>query len=72
MLGFVVMLITFLLPWAAAAYIFLEKNEPRQVLVVLPITELAIALVRIDIGKVSRCRERTSLRTARSVTEPNT
>jgi uncharacterized membrane protein len=55
-----------------AAYIFLGKDKPRQMLVGLPITYPAVALVWIVIIMVSRCRERTSLRTARSNGEPNT
>jgi hypothetical protein len=56
----------------AAACIFLGKDKPRQVFVGLLITELTVALVWIDIRIMSRCRERTSLRTARSDGEPNT
>jgi hypothetical protein len=56
----------------AAACIFLGKDKPRQVFVGLLIAELAVALVWIVLRIVSRCRERTSLRTARSDGEPNT
>jgi uncharacterized membrane protein YjgN (DUF898 family) len=56
----------------AAACIFIGKDKPMQVLVGLLIAELAVALVWIVIRMVSRCRERTSLRTARSDGEPNT
>jgi hypothetical protein len=56
----------------AAACIFLGKDKPRQVLVGLLIAELTVALVCIIIRMVSRCRERTSLRTARSDGVPNT
>jgi hypothetical protein len=48
------------------------KDKPRQVLVGLLIAEPTVALVWIVIRMVSRCRERTSLRTARSEGEPNT
>jgi hypothetical protein len=56
----------------AAACIFLGKDTPRQVFMGLLIAELAVALVWIVIRMVSQCRERTSLRTARSEGEPNT
>jgi hypothetical protein len=56
----------------AAACIFIGKDKPRQVLVGLLIAELAVTLVWIVIRMVSRCRECTSLRTARSDGEPNT
>jgi hypothetical protein len=56
----------------ATACIFLGKDKPRQVFVGLLITELAVALVWIVIRIVSRCREPTSLRTARSDGELNT
>jgi uncharacterized membrane protein len=52
-----------------AACIFLGKDKPRQMLVGLPITYLAVALVWIIIRMVSRCRERTSLRRERVNTE---
>jgi hypothetical protein len=55
-----------------AACIFLRKDKPRQVLVDLLIAELAVGFVWIVIIMVSRDRERTSLRTARSDGEPNT
>jgi hypothetical protein len=55
-----------------AAYIFLGKDKPRQMLLGLPITYLAVDLVWIVIRMVSRCMERTSLRTERSDGEPNT
>jgi hypothetical protein len=48
------------------AYLFLGKDKPRQMLLGLPIIYLAVALVWIIIRMVSRCRERTSLRTVRS------
>jgi Na+/H+-translocating membrane pyrophosphatase len=51
----------------AAACIFLGKDKPSQMLV-----DLLVALVWIVIRMVSQCRERTSLRTARSDGEPNT
>jgi cytochrome c biogenesis factor len=54
------------------ACIFLGKDKPKQVLVGLLIAELAVAIVWIVIRIVSRCRERISLRTARSDGEPNT
>jgi hypothetical protein len=55
-----------------ATYIFLGKDKPRQMLVGLPTTYLAVALVWIVIRMVSQCRERTSLRIGRSDGEPNT
>jgi hypothetical protein len=47
------------LPWVTAACSFLEKDEPKPVLVVLLIAELAAAVIRIVIGAVLQCRERT-------------
>jgi hypothetical protein len=55
-----------------AACIFLGKDKPRQVLVDLLIVELTVDLAWIVIRMVSQCRERNSLRTARSDGEPNT
>jgi hypothetical protein len=55
-----------------AAYVFLGKDKPRQMFLGLHVTYLAGALVWIIIRMVSWCRERTSLRTARSDGEPNT
>jgi hypothetical protein len=40
-----------------AAYLFLGKDKPRQMLVGLPITYLAVALVWIVIRMVSRRRD---------------
>jgi hypothetical protein len=57
--GSVVFLFAISLPWVAAPCISLKKGEPKAVLVPLLIAELAAATVRIVIGAVLRCRERT-------------